>query len=112
MIAGLIIGLVAQRTQSLPIGIVVGLLVGAGLAALITIGGPYFWEIVLPGAIVGLIVGYATFTYASARRCPSDHADRRAAAIADRGGSQPATASRIAVSVRRPGKSPSGDRPA
>ena len=35
-----------------------------GLAALITIGGPYFWEIVLPGAVVGLIVGYATFKYA------------------------------------------------
>ncbi len=54
IIAGLIIGLVAQRTQSLAVGIVVGLAVGAGLAALITIGGPYFWEIVLPGAVVGL----------------------------------------------------------
>jgi len=64
IVAGLIIGLVAQRTQSLLVGIVVGLAVGAGLAALVTIGGPYFWEIVLPGAIVGLIVGYATFKYA------------------------------------------------
>jgi membrane protease YdiL (CAAX protease family) len=64
VIAGLIIGLVAQRTQSLMVGIVVGIAVGAGLAALITIGGPYFWEIVLPGAVVGLIVGYATFKYA------------------------------------------------
>ena len=64
VVAGLIIGFVAQRTQSLPIGIAVGLAVGAGLAALITIGGPYFWEIVLPGAVVGLIVGYATFKYA------------------------------------------------
>jgi hypothetical protein len=63
IIAGLIIGLVAQRTQSLAVGIVVGLAVGAGLAALITIGGPFFWEIVLPGAVVGLIVGYATFKY-------------------------------------------------
>jgi hypothetical protein len=63
IIAGLIIGLVAQRTQSLAVGIVVGLIVGAGLAALITIGGPYFWEIVLPGSVVGLIVGYATFKY-------------------------------------------------
>lgn len=63
VIAGLIIGLVAQRTRSLAVGIVVGLAVGAGLAVLITIGGPYFWEIVLPGAVVGVIVGYATFTY-------------------------------------------------
>lgn len=66
VIAGLIIGLVAQRTQSLIVGIVVGLAVGAGLAALITIGGPYFWEIVLPGSVVGLIVGYATFKYRGA----------------------------------------------
>lgn len=63
IVAGLVIGLVAKRTNSLPIGIAVGLAVGAGLAALITIGGPYFWEIVLPGAVVGLIVGYATFKY-------------------------------------------------
>ena len=41
----------------------VGLAVGAFLAWLVTIGTPYFWEIVLPGAIVGLIVGYATFKY-------------------------------------------------
>lgn len=66
IIAGLVIGLVAQRTQSLAIGIIVGLVVGAGLAALVTIGGPYFWEIVLPGAAVGLIVGYATFKYRGA----------------------------------------------
>ena len=71
VIAGLIIGLVAERTNSLPIGIAVGLAVGAGLAALITIGGPYFWEIVLPGSIVGLIVGYATFTYAGPQQKPA-----------------------------------------
>jgi hypothetical protein len=63
VIAGLIIGLVAQRTQSLVVGVLVGLAVGAALAALITIGGPYFWEIVLPGSVVGLIVGFATFKY-------------------------------------------------
>ena len=66
VVAGLIIGLVAQRTHSLAVGIIVGLLVGAGLAALITIGGPYFWEIVLPGSAVGIIVGYATFKYRGA----------------------------------------------
>jgi len=63
VVAGLIIGLVARRTQSLAVGLVVGLIVGAGLAALVTIGGPYFWEIVLPGSAVGLIVGFATFKY-------------------------------------------------
>jgi hypothetical protein len=37
--------------------------VGALLAYLVTIGGPYFWEIVLPGSAVGLIVGIATMKY-------------------------------------------------
>ncbi len=63
VLAGLIVGLVAQRTQSLAVGIIVGLLAGASLAALVAYGGPYFWEIVLPGSVVGLIVGYATFKY-------------------------------------------------
>jgi hypothetical protein len=36
---------------------------GALFAYLVTIGTPYFWEIVLPGSIVGLIVGFATAKY-------------------------------------------------
>ena len=63
VIAGLIVGLVAQRTQSLAIIVTVGLIVGALFAYLVTLGGPYFWEIVLPGSIVGLIVGFATAKY-------------------------------------------------
>lgn len=63
VIAGLIIGLVAQRTQSVAVLTTVGVAVGALLAYLITIGGPYLWEIVLPGSIVGLIVGFATAKY-------------------------------------------------
>jgi hypothetical protein len=63
IVAGLIIGLVAKKTQSLAVGVAVGIAVGAALAALITIGSPYFWELVLPGATVGLIVGFATFKY-------------------------------------------------
>jgi hypothetical protein len=68
IIAGLIIGLVAKRTQSLAIGVAVGVVVGAFLAYLVTIGTPYLWEIVLPGALVGLIVAYATFTYAGPQK--------------------------------------------
>ena len=63
VIAGAIIGLVAQRTQSLPILLGVGLVVGAFLAYLVTIGSPYLWEIVLPGSVVGLIVGFAAARY-------------------------------------------------
>ncbi|MGE0463738.1 MAG: hypothetical protein AB7Q16_20430 [Vicinamibacterales bacterium] len=63
VIAGLIIGLVAQRTQSMAVGVGVGVVVGAVLAYLVTIGGPYLWEIVLPGSLVGLIVGFASMKY-------------------------------------------------
>jgi hypothetical protein len=63
VVAGLIVGLVAQRTQSVGIIVGVGLAVGAFFAYLVTLGEPYFWEIVLPGSIVGLIVGFATARY-------------------------------------------------
>ena len=64
VIAGLIIGLVAKRTDSMAIAVGVGIAVGAFLAAIIFfLEGKYFWEIVLPGATVGLIVGFAAFKY-------------------------------------------------
>src|SRR5574341_110756 len=68
VIAGAIIGFVALGTQSMAVLVTVGVLVGAFLAYLITIGSPYLWEIVLPGAIVGLIVGFATARYRGAPR--------------------------------------------
>jgi len=63
VVAGAIVGLVAQRTQSVAILVGVGLVVGAFFAYLVTLNEPYFWEIILPGSIVGLIVGFATAKY-------------------------------------------------
>jgi hypothetical protein len=63
VVAGAIIGLVAQKTQSMAITLAVGVSVGAFLAYLVTIGSPYLWEIVLPGSVVGLIVGFAAVKY-------------------------------------------------
>ena len=63
LVAGLIIGFVAQRTQSTATIVGVGLVVSALFAYLVTIGSPYFWEIILPGSLVGLIVGFATARY-------------------------------------------------
>ena len=68
VIAGLIVGLVAQRTQSLAAIVGTGLVVGAFFAYLVTLGQPYFWEIILPGSIVGVIVGFATAKYRGAPR--------------------------------------------
>lgn len=63
VIAGLIVGLVARKTQSMAVIVGVGLAVGAFFAYLVTLGQPYFWEIILPGSTVGLIVGFATAKY-------------------------------------------------
>lgn len=63
LVAGLIIGVVAQRTQSVATVVAVGLVVSTFFAYLVTLSEPYFWEIIIPGAIVGLIVGFATAKY-------------------------------------------------
>jgi len=66
LIAGVLIGWFAKKVNSLAVGIVFGLLVGAALALPIAIMNSnalhhnYYWQIMLPGSIVGLIVGYAT----------------------------------------------------
>lgn len=65
VIAGALIGWYAYRVPSMAKGIVVGLAAGAFFAFLIAVipneaGGHYWWEIMLPGTLVGLIVGYAT----------------------------------------------------
>lgn len=63
LIAGLLIGWFARKVQNLWLGLAFGLVIGAFFAWLVTLGGPYLWEIVVPGSIVGLIVGFATQRY-------------------------------------------------
>jgi hypothetical protein len=65
VVAGLAIAFFEKKVKSLPLGILFGLAVGFALAWLVTLGQPpdYFWKIMLPGGAVGLIVGYATYTY-------------------------------------------------
>ena len=64
IIAGVAIGFFARKFHSLPLGIVFGLLIGAFLAFLVArLQGGYYLQIVLPGSMVGLIVGFATQKY-------------------------------------------------
>jgi hypothetical protein len=70
LIAGVLIGWFAKRVNSLPLGILFGLTVGLVLAWIVASmpdasGNHYYFQIMLPGAIVGLIVGYATQKYRS-----------------------------------------------
>lgn len=68
IIAGVLIGWFAKKVDSLPLGILFGLAVGALLAYVVAaLQGAYYFEIMLPGSLVGLIVGYATQKYGSAR---------------------------------------------
>ncbi len=65
VIAGVLIGWFARKVDSLPLGILfglgVGLLLAFGVASMpAATGEHYYWEIMLPGGLVGAIVGYAT----------------------------------------------------
>lgn len=64
IITGVLIGFFARKFHSLPVGILFGLAVGLLLAFPIAyLQHKYYFEIMLPGGLVGLIVGYATQKY-------------------------------------------------
>ena len=67
-LTGVLIGFFSQKMQSLWLGILFGLLVGAGLSfgvawmQYVSMGRVYFWQIMTPGAVLGIILGYVTQT--------------------------------------------------
>jgi hypothetical protein len=68
LITGICIGYFAKKVNSLPLGILFGLAVGLLLAFVVAAlpnpaGKHYYFEIMLPGSILGVIVGYATQRY-------------------------------------------------
>ena len=72
LLAGALIGWFSRKVASLPAGILFGLAVGAFLAFLVAAipdpsGKHYYWEMILPGSLLGIIVGYATQKYGAAR---------------------------------------------
>jgi MFS family permease len=71
LITGVLIGYFAKKVNSLPLGIIFGLAVGLTLAFLVAAmpnpaGKHYYFEIMLPGGILGVIVGYATQRFGQA----------------------------------------------
>jgi|SRR5688572_492893 len=73
LVAGVLIGWFAKKVNSLSAGIVFGLVMGALFALPIALtnrnplnGELYFWEILIPGSMVGLIVGFLTQRYGAA----------------------------------------------
>jgi hypothetical protein len=64
LIAGVLIGVFARKVHSLSLGIFFGLAVGLVLAfGVAQMQHGYYFQIMLPGGMVGLIVGYATQKY-------------------------------------------------
>jgi hypothetical protein len=75
LIAGICIGWFANKVHSLLWGILFGFGVGMFLAYLIAMmpqpsGNHYYFEIMLPGSLVGAIVGYATQKHQTGQASP------------------------------------------
>ena len=73
LIVGVLAGWFAKKVHSVPAGLLFGLAVSAFFAYLVAAmpdpsGKHYYWEIILPGSVLGLIVGYATQKYGTAGR--------------------------------------------
>lgn len=69
LVGGILIGLFARKVHNVAAGVLFGLAIGALLALAIALMPDaithkhYYFQIILPGSIVGLIVGYATQRY-------------------------------------------------
>jgi len=71
MVAGVAAGWFARKVRSVPIGVAFGLVVGLLLAYAVAAmpdesGNHYYFEIMLPGSILGAVVGWATQRYGTA----------------------------------------------
>jgi uncharacterized membrane protein HdeD (DUF308 family) len=65
LVTGVTMGVLARRVRSVPIGIVGGLALGLALSYVAALtpdpqGQHHYAEIMLPGAILGVVVGFAT----------------------------------------------------
>jgi hypothetical protein len=64
LLAGVLIGVFARKVHSFALGVLFGLSVGLLFAFFIAhMQGKYYFEIMLPGGLAGLILGYATQKY-------------------------------------------------
>jgi hypothetical protein len=65
LVAGALIGWFARKVDSLGATILFGLVVAGAFAFLIVLmdGRGYYWQIMLPGCVLGIIVGFATQKY-------------------------------------------------
>jgi hypothetical protein len=62
LLSGMAIGCVSQRFHSMPVGILAGAGIAAALSLLVILhaGMALFWDIMLPGMLLGVVVGFTT----------------------------------------------------
>lgn len=64
LVAGLLIGVFSRKVASTPATIAFGTVIAGFFAYLVAAQmGKYYFEIMLPGALVGLVTGYVTARY-------------------------------------------------
>jgi len=73
LVSGIAIGYVSKRFHSMFVGILAGIGIAAALSLLVILraGMALFWDIMLPGMLLGVVVGFATQKFgkqAEARR--------------------------------------------
>lgn len=71
LLTGAVAGLLARKVDSVPIGIIFGLFTGFALSFAVASMGDengvhHYWAIMLPGSLLGAIVGFATQRYGRA----------------------------------------------
>jgi hypothetical protein len=70
LLGGIATGYVSQRVHSLPLGIIAGIMIEAILSLLVILraGMALFWDIMIPGMLLGAIVGFATQRFGPAKK--------------------------------------------
>jgi hypothetical protein len=72
LVSGIAIGYVSQRFHSMLIGILAGVGIAAALSLLVILhaGMALFWDIMLPGMLLGVVVGFTTQKFGQAVKTP------------------------------------------
>ena len=72
LVSGISIGYVSQRFHSMLVGILAGAGIAAALSLLVVLhaGMVLFWDIMLPGMLLGVVVGFTTQKFGQAVKTP------------------------------------------
>ena len=75
LLSGMATGYVSQRVHSLSLGILAGIAIAAILSLLVILhaGMALFWDIMLPGMLLGAIVGFTTQRFGRKQEAAASH---------------------------------------